>query len=296
MISTVATTELPGIERVHRGKVRDVYRVGDTYLLVSTDRLSAFDCVLPTAIPLKGQVLNTLSSFWFRWSAHLVKNHLITDDVARFPSVLGPHLAMLKGRSSLVMQARRVDVECVVRGYLSGSAWTEYQKGGPVWGHMLPRGLRESQQLPEPIFTPTTKADQGHDQPITREALAVTVGTELAAQLEARSLALYNAALEYARGRGIILADTKFEFGFVGDELRVIDEMLTPDSSRFWDARTYAPGGPQQSYDKQYVRDFLLKSGWNREPPAPALPAEVVQNTTQRYCDALEILTGMRLP
>jgi len=276
--------------------VRDVYRVGDTYLLVSTDRLSAFDCVLPTAIPLKGQVLNTLSSFWFRWSAHLVKNHLITDDVARFPSVLGPHLAMLKGRSSLVMQARRVDVECVVRGYLSGSAWTEYQKGGPVWGHMLPRGLRESQQLPEPIFTPTTKADQGHDQPITREALAVTVGTELAAQLEARSLALYNAALEYARGRGIILADTKFEFGFVGDELRVIDEMLTPDSSRFWDARTYAPGGPQQSYDKQYVRDFLLKSGWNREPPAPALPAEVVQNTTQRYCDALEILTGMRLP
>jgi phosphoribosylaminoimidazole-succinocarboxamide synthase len=287
-------TALPGLS--HRGKVRDTYDLGDRLLIVATDRISAYDVVLPTGIPDKGAVLTQLSAFWFDLTAPVVPNHFIrladgspADDL---PFELPREFL---GRSMIVRKARRVDVECVVRGYLAGSAWEEYRQWGTVNGVRMPRGMLESQELPEPLFTPTTKAETGHDEPMTFSDVVQLVGPEAANVLRVRSLALYRFAAQYARERGIIIADTKFEFGWLGDELIVIDELLTPDSSRFWAVDTYEPGKPQPSFDKQFVRDWLTKSGWNREPPAPELPPDVVEGTAERYREAFRRLTGREL-
>lgn len=294
---TVGT--LLGLVRFARGKVRDVYAVGDDRLLiVSTDRVSAFDVVLPTPIPDRGKVLTRLSAFWFRRTAGIVPNHLLADDVASFPESVRAHpeqADVVEGRSMLVRRTRRIDVECVARGYLAGSAWSEYQQHGTACGIKLPPGLAESQALPEPIFTPAAKADTGHDENIGFERLVELVGAPLAERLREKTLAVYAYAANVAREKGIIIADTKLEFGLLGDELILIDELLTPDSSRFWDAAAYAPGTAPASFDKQYLRDWLEESGWNKEPPAPELPAEVVANTRRRYAEALERLTGKGL-
>ncbi len=280
----------------YRGKVRDTYDLGERLLIVATDRISAYDAVLPTGIPDKGKVLSQMSAWWFERTKNVVPNHLIriadgtpADDL---PFELPPELV---GRSTIARKAKRVDVECIVRGYLSGSAWAEYAKWGTVNGVRMEKGLVESEQLPEPMFTPTTKADEGHDEPMTFSDLMQEVGPEAAQVLRLRSLALYNFAAAYARERGIIIADTKFEFGYIDGELHLIDEILTPDSSRFWDVATYKPGGPQASFDKQYVRDWLTQSGWHKEPPAPELPDEVVQGTADRYKEAYRRLTGQEV-
>ena len=282
--------------RTYRGKVRDTYDLGDRLLIVATDRISAFDSILPTGIPDKGKVLSQMSAWWFQRSADVVPNHFIrlADGTAadELPFELPRDLL---GRSTIARKARRVDVECIVRGYISGSAWAEFETYGTVHGIRMPKDLRESDRLPEPMFTPTTKAEEGHDEPMTFSDLVQEVGPEAAQVLRVRSLALYNFAAEYARERGIIIADTKFEFGWLGDELIVIDEILTPDSSRFWAVANYEPGRPQASFDKQYVRDWLLKSGWNREPPAPALPDDVVRGTSARYREAFRLLTGLEV-
>ncbi len=282
--------------RTYRGKVRDTYDLGDRLLIVATDRISAFDAVLPTGIPDKGKVLSQMSAWWFERTKDVVPNHFIrlADGTADdgLPFALP---AELIGRTSIVKKAQRVDVECIVRGYLSGSAWTEYKQWGTVNGVRLEKGMVESQQLPEPMFTPTTKAEEGHDEPMTLSDLVQEVGPEPAQVLKLRSLALYNFAAAYARERGIIIADTKFEFGWHEGELIVIDEILTPDSSRFWDVAEYTPGQPQPSFDKQYVRDWLSASGWDREPPAPALPPEVVRGTSERYREAYRRLTGQEV-
>jgi phosphoribosylaminoimidazole-succinocarboxamide synthase len=275
-----------------QGKVRDIYEAGEDLLIVATDRISAFDLVLPTPIPGKGQVLSGLSLFWFDALADLVANHLLTADVDAFPEPFRGHGDELAGRAMLVKRARVVPVECVARGYITGSGWKDYQRSGSVCGNRLPEGLVESQQLPEPIFTPTTKAATGHDLPLTMEETEDLVGPEVAGRLKELTLALYEAAAERARHRGIILADTKFEFGFVDAELILIDEALTPDSSRFWPADGYEPGHGQPSFDKQYVRDRLDATGWNHEPPPPALPADVVESTAARYREAYERITG----
>jgi phosphoribosylaminoimidazole-succinocarboxamide synthase len=283
-----------------RGKVRDTYDLGDKLLIISTDRLSAFDVVLPNPIPDKGLVLNQLSCFWFEKTRHVMPNHLITpldttDSLKRyFPTEKTPPDYLI-GRSMITLKAERVPVECVVRGYLSGSAWTEYKEAGTISGLSAPEGLQESQELPEPLFTPTTKADTGHDEPLNKKELENLVGKTTARDLEEKSLAVYRYARDYARGRGIIIADTKFEFGFVDGKLILIDELLTPDSSRFWDAAKYAVGHPQPSFDKQPVRDWLTASGWNKEPPAPVLPPEVIKATTSRYIEAYQRLTGRTL-
>jgi len=282
---------LPDLPLYSRGKVRDIYDLGDRLLFVATDRISAFDVVLPTGIPQKGRVLTQLSAFWFERTRHLVPNHLITADFAQFPPEL-QRFPELAGRAMLVRKAQRIDVECVVRGYLAGSAWAEYRRSGTVHGRPLPPGMQEAQELDHPIFTPTTKAAAGHDQPLTEEELVRLVGPALAARLEEASIAVYQFAREHAARRGIIIADTKLEFGFIDGELALIDELLTPDSSRFWDAATYRVGGSPQSYDKQYVRDYLMAIGWNREPPAPELPPEVVARTTEKYLEALRRLTS----
>ncbi len=285
---------LPGLS--HRGKVRDTYDLGDRLLIVATDRISAFDVVLPTGIPDKGAVLTQLSAFWFEMTADVVPNHFIRLADGTPADGLPFELPReFLGRSMIVRKARRVDVECVVRGYLAGSAWEEYRRWGTVNGIRLPKGLVESQELPEPLFTPTTKAETGHDEPMTFADVVQLVGPEAANVLRVRSLALYRYAAQYARERGIIIADTKFEFGWLEDELIVIDELLTPDSSRFWAVDTYEPGKPQPSFDKQFVRDWLTKSGWNREPPAPELPPDVVEGTAQRYREAFRRLTGREL-
>lgn len=296
MTATLTRTELAGVKLLHRGKVRDVYSAGDGLLLVSTDRLSAFDCILPTPIPDKGRILTQLSAFWFRWSAGIMENHLLTTDPAGYPPELRPHAAVLAGRSMLVRRAHRVDVECVVRGHLAGSAWAEYQATGAVFGQPVPAGLAPGAALPQPLFTPTTKADQGHDQPLYPGELEKRVGAKLADELREASLRLYRAAHAHALERGIILADTKFEFGRFDGRLIVIDEMLTPDSSRFWDARSFEPGRVPENFDKQYVRDHLTRSGWNKEPPAPPLPDEVVRKTRERYLEAFRRITGEELP
>jgi phosphoribosylaminoimidazole-succinocarboxamide synthase len=313
-MTTLLDTDLPGLEPLARGKVRDIYAVGDDRLLiVATDRISAFDSVLPTAIPDKGKVLNQLSAFWFRETARLVPNHMLEDEAGRFPPELSRHQERLAGRSMLVRRARRINVECVARGYISGSAWSEYRRQGTACGIRLPEGLVESQQLPEPIFTPATKAETGHDENISFERLIAIVGQPLAEALRDVTLAVYQYAAERARQRGIIIADTKMEFGLIqgttGGEsmvlrnqqdgmegaLLLIDELVTPDSSRFWDATTYQPGLAPPSYDKQYVRDYLDASGWDREPPAPPLPEDVVARTRDKYLDALRRLTGAGL-
>jgi phosphoribosylaminoimidazole-succinocarboxamide synthase len=291
MTDTLLTTDIAGLPLVHRGKVRETYRVDDAHLLlVATDRLSAFDVVFEQPIPDKGAVLTRLSAWWFEQLAPLGRSHFISADPAALPpAARTPELA---ARSMLVRRADRVDAECVVRGYLAGSGWAEYRKAGRVVGHALPAGLREADRLPEPIFTPSTKAEVGHDENITREQLADLVGADLARQLEERSIALYVEGARRAEAVGLILADTKFEFGFIDGELAVIDEVLTPDSSRFWDAERYAPGSSPASFDKQFVRDFVSASGWNKEPPAPMLPDEVVAGTRDRYVAAYERLTG----
>ncbi len=288
---TLTRSSIEGLPLLHRGKVRETYAVGDDrLLLVATDRLSAFDVVFEQPIPEKGRVLTQLSAWWFGRLAPLGPTHFLSADAEDLPAAA--RTAELAGRVTLARRAERIDAECVVRGYLAGSGWAEYRSTGMVGGHRLPEGLREADLLPEPIFTPSTKAEVGHDENITRAQLAEMVGGDLAAELEARSLALYRAGARHAEAVGLILADTKFEFGWIDGRVALIDEVLTPDSSRFWDAGQYAPGSSPASFDKQYVRDFVAGSGWNKEPPAPELPAEVVEGTRSRYVRAYELLTG----
>lgn len=289
MSPVVSETVLPDIP-VRRGKVRDVYDLGDRLLLVSTDRISAFDWILPTPIPDKGRVLNQLSAFWF---ARLGEpHHLLTTEVEQMDLPPAADRRLLAGRASLVRKAKVVPVECVVRGYLSGSGWREYRQSGTVCGIRLPAGLVESAPLDEPVFTPATKAPTGHDENITFDRMAELVGRPLAEELRQRSVALYQRGAEYARQRGILIADTKFEWGLVDDQLILIDEVFTPDSSRFWPADQYRPGGPQPSFDKQFVRDWLERTSWDKNSPPPALPEDVVANTRRRYVEAFERLTG----
>jgi len=299
-------TALPSASLFHRGKVRDTYDLGDRLLMVATDRISAFDVVLPNGIPDKGRVLTQLSAFWFELIGDVVPNHFLrlidSTEAADVPFAMPPELV---GRSMLIRKARRVDVECVARGYLAGSGWQEYQETGKVCGVRLPPGLRESEELPDPIFTPATKAASGHDLNITFDQVVELVGERAASVARARTLAVYSFARDYARQRGIIIADTKLEFGWLpaeggsasggDDEFIVIDELLTPDSSRFWSADGYQPGRPQPSFDKQPVRDWLIASGWNKEPPAPVLPPEVVASTAERYREAFRRLTGREI-
>jgi phosphoribosylaminoimidazole-succinocarboxamide synthase len=275
-----------------RGKVRDVYNLGETLLFLATDRISAFDCILASGIPCKGRVLTQTSLFWFDFLSDLVPNHVLTADVAGYPQALSRHVHLLEGRSMLVKKAKMIQVECVARGYLSGSGWKEYQASGTVCGIRLPAGLRQSDRLPETIFTPATKAQSGHDENVSFDAVVNQVGSDLAKRLRDLTLSIYSRAAAYALKHGLILADTKFEFGFIDDELVLADEVLTPDSSRYWPAVAYFPGGPQLSFDKQYVRDYLETLDWNKQPPAPGLPEEVVKKTSEKYLEAYYLLTG----
>jgi phosphoribosylaminoimidazole-succinocarboxamide synthase len=293
MRAVISQTEFPGLKLLARGKVRDIYDLGDRLLIVATDRLSAFDVVLPTPIPDKGRVLTQLSLFWFDKLSEVVPHHVI--EARNFTPELAPYASDLAGRAMLVRRTDPFPIECVVRGYISGSGWKDYQKNGAICGIRLPAGLRESDKLPEPIFTPSTKATTGHDDNISFEEAAARVGRPLAERLRDTSLTLYKRAAEHAAVRGIIIADTKFEFGMRGNELIWIDEALTPDSSRFWPADQYAPGKAQPSFDKQFVRDYLERIGWNKQPPAPALPPEVVAGTQQKYRDAYQRITGHAL-
>jgi phosphoribosylaminoimidazole-succinocarboxamide synthase len=294
---TITTVELPGFPLAFKGKVRDVFEVGpDALLMVATDRISAFDVVLPTPIPDKGRVLTGLSVFWFQKTSHIVGNHLATANVREFPPGLREHRRLLAGRSKLVRRARPLPVECVVRGYLSGSGWRDYREKGAIGGAALPPGLRESDRLPYPLFTPATKATAGHDENISEEEVREAIGADLARRVKDISLALYRFAAEFGLSRGIIIADTKFEFGLIGDELVLIDELLTPDSSRFWDADTWTPGKPQPSFDKQFVRDYLEAIFWDKKPPAPTLPADIIRKTASKYREAFRRITGTRLP
>ena len=292
-------TSLDGVTVHRRGKVRDMYEVGEHLLMVATDRISAYDVVLGSAVPDKGRVLTQLSAFWFGRTEHIVANHLLATDPGEYPEPLRAHAALLAGRSMLVRRTKPIPIECVARGYLSGSGWKEYQRDGQVCGVRLPPGLRESDRLPETIFTPATKADTGHDVNISEAEAARLVGSDLVTRLRKLTLALYEHGAAHAASRGIIVADTKFEFGIVSgngrDDVILIDEVLTPDSSRFWPAARYEAGGPQPSFDKQYVRDYLDRIAWDRKPPAPALPDDVVANTRQRYVDAYRLLAGREL-
>jgi len=293
MSTVVQETNLAGLHFRGRGKVRDIYDLGDKLLIVATDRLSAFDVVLPTPIPDKGRVLTQLSAFWFEKLHNIVPHHLLTT--TEFTGELAPHAETLRGRAMLVRKTEPLPVECVVRGYLSGSGWKEYKTSGRVCGIPLPVGLRESDELPEPIFTPATKAQTGHDENISFAQMAQIVGDGLALRLREVSLEIYRRAAAYAAARGIIIADTKFEFGLMGDDLIWIDEALTPDSSRFWPADQYEPGKGQPSFDKQFVRDYLERIGWSKQPPAPALPPDVVAATSEKYREAYRRLTGQEL-
>ena len=291
----ILETSLEGIERFSKGKVRDVYRLGSQLLIVATDRLSAFDVVLPTGIPDKGRVLTQMSIFWFDFLRDVTATHFLAADVDAYPAELRPFRAQLEGRSMLVKLADMVPIECVARGYLAGSGWKEYRASGTVCGIPLPKGLQESSKLPEPIFTPATKAQSGHDENISFERLAAIVGSDVSRQLRDLTLAIYARAATYAESRGIIIADTKFEFGFIDGKLVLGDEVLTPDSSRFWPLDAYKPGQAQNSYDKQYVRDYLEAIHWNKQPPAPVLPHEVAQKTGEKYREAYRLLTGNKL-
>ena len=295
--ATLLQTSLPDLKLLRRGKVRDVYEVDDDRLLiVATDRISAFDCVLPTPIERKGEVLTALSQFWFEKLGHIVANHLITSNVDEMPEPVQHERQALAGRSMLVRRAEVFPVECVVRGYLVGSGWKDYLRTGEVCGHKLPEGLLESTELPEPLFTPSTKAEQGHDENISEAQVCELVGTEATEQLRDTSLRLYSEARRYARERGIIIADTKFEFGLdKNGTLTLVDEVLTPDSSRFWPAESYEPGRSQPSFDKQFVRDYLETLNWDKKPPAPAIPPEVAKATTERYVEAYRLLSGKEL-
>ena len=294
--SVLLQTDYAELELHASGKVRDVYRLDNEHLLfVATDRISAFDYVLATGIPHKGRVLTQISLFWFDFLKDMVSNHLVTADVDRYPAVIRPHADELRGRSMMVVRAEMFPVECVVRGYLSGSGWKEYQATGKVCGIALPPGLRESDRMPEPIFTPATKATTGHDINISFDEMCKLVEPRLSRQLRDISLKIYKKAADYARQRGIIIADTKFEFGQTAQGITLADEVLTPDSSRFWPADKYQPGKAQESYDKQYVRDYLEEIGWNKQPPAPALPTEVARRTSEKYLEAFRQLTGREL-
>ncbi len=290
-MNVILETNFPGLELYACGKVRDVYRVGDRLLIVATDRISAFDYILPTGIPDKGKVLTQLSIFWFDFLRDVVPTHFLTARMDEFPQFQD----QLEGRAMLVNRAEMVEVECVARGYLAGSGWKDYQKTGTVCGIPLPAGLRESSQLPEPIFTPATKAQSGHDENITFEDMAKITGADLAARLRRLTLEIYGRAAEYARTKGILIADTKFEFGTVNGELVLGDEVLTPDSSRFWPLDTYEPGRAQNSYDKQFVRDYLESIHWTKTPPAPPLPADIAEKTSGKYREAYRVLTGRGL-
>jgi phosphoribosylaminoimidazole-succinocarboxamide synthase len=294
-------TDLP-LPSFVKGKVRDTYDLGDRLLIVATDRISAFDVILPCGIPNKGRVLNQLSAFWFDQTRDLVPNHMIEvlNDASRLDAYLPPekrfdYPAYLAGRSMVVKKVKRLPVECVARGYLSGSAWEEYRQSGTISGLRIAKGLKQSQELPQPLFTPTTKAESGHDLPLSMEEVGRMVGKTIAGEMEQKTLAIYSYAQGYALARGIIIADTKFEFGLDGDRLILIDELLTPDSSRIWETELYKVGQSQPSYDKQPVRDWLTDSGWNKEPPAPMLPPEVIEATSRRYQKAYERLTGKKL-
>lgn len=300
MHDALVETRLEGLVPFRRGKVRDLYEVGDHLLVVATDRISAFDYILASGIPDKGAVLNQLSAFWFSLMTDIAPHHVIATDPDEYPETARRHAALLRGRSMLVRRTRPLPIECVVRGYLSGSGWKEYQQTGGVCGIRLPAGLRESDRLPAPIFTPSTKAESGHDVNITEAQAADIVGQALFRDLRDSSLRVYERGARHAEGLGIIVADTKFEFGLAEDpgqpdRLLLIDEVLTPDSSRFWPADAYRPGGPQPSYDKQYVRDYLEQIGWNKQPPAPALPPDVVAKTRDKYVEAFRRLTGRDL-
>ena len=296
MTGPLLETALDGLHLVRRGKVRDLYACDDALVMVATDRISAFDYVLGSGIPDKGRVLTQLSSFWFERTRHIVDNHVLETNAHRFPAPAARHAAVLDGRAMLVRKTTPLPIECVARGYLSGSGWKDYRSSGQVCGMHLPAGLRESDRLPKPIFTPATKADSGHDLNITKREAARLVGADLLTQLEELTLALYNFGVEHAERHGIILADTKFEFGTTeGGELILIDEVMTPDSSRYWPKDTYRPGGPQPSFDKQFVRDYLESIRWNKQPPVPSLPADVVERTRAKYLEAFRRLTGREL-
>jgi phosphoribosylaminoimidazole-succinocarboxamide synthase len=300
----IMETELKNVKLFRRGKVRDIYDLGDQLLFIATDRLSAFDYVLPNGIPYKGKVLTSLSSFWFNYTRSIVDNHLISTDIADLPSNLSQYADLLAGRFMLVRKAERIDIECVVRGYLAGSAWKEYQESGQGMrtgllrkhsGIKLPSGLRESEKLPEIIFTPATKADSGHDENITISQMENLIGKDLTKQLIKYSTAIFASASEKVESQGLILSDTKFEFGLLDGKLLAIDEMLTPDSSRFWPMDDYEPGRPQKSFDKQYVRDYLEAIGWNKQPPVPQLPEEVIRKTSEKYLEAYSRIVGKDL-
>ena len=285
------TCDLPGIKKLRSGKVREVFDLGEHLLLVATDRISAFDSILPNAIPGKGAVLNRLSTFWFH-RLDFVPNHMIETEVAAVPAELKPYSDILRGRSLIAKKAKPLPVECVVRGYIAGSGWKEYAESGTVGGHSVPSGLRQADRLPEDLFTPSTKAEEGHDEPITWSQCRSQLGDETAHRVREMSLELYRAGRAYAASRGIIIADTKFEFGIHDGEIILIDECMTPDSSRFWPADLYQPGGSPPSFDKQFVRDWLENCGWDKQPPAPELPADIVAKTAEKYSEALIRLTA----
>lgn len=288
-------TDFKGLKLFRRGKVRDVYDLGDELLIVSTDRISCFDVVLPCGIPYKGKVLTGISTFWFDFIKAIIPHHLITADVDKYPAELKKYKADLDGRSMLVLKTKPLPVECVVRGYLSGSGWKEYKETQSVCGISLPKGLRQSDKLPEAIFTPTTKADVGHDQNVTQKFVADLLGSEIAEYLKKISIEIYNRASGYALGKGIIIADTKFEFGMHNKRVIIIDEALTPDSSRFWPLKDYKSGEATLSFDKQFVRDYLETLDWDKSPPAPTLPKEIIEKTTEKYLEAYRKLTGREL-
>jgi phosphoribosylaminoimidazole-succinocarboxamide synthase len=290
MEEALLETNITGVGPPYRGKVRDVYDLDDALLIVATDRISAYDCVMPNGIPDKGKILTAMSLFWFRFLGDVIDHHVVTSDMEEFPDVLRPHADVLKGRSMLVRKARRLDVECIVRGYLAGSGWKDYQKTGTISGVELPEGLREAERLPEVIFTPSTKAEVGHDENISFDSMKDIVGKAQADFMRAKSVELYRVAEAYASERGIVIADTKFEFGLLNDSIILIDEILSPDSSRFWPKEDYEPGRSQHSFDKQFVRDYLETLKWNKQPPAPELPEEIVSKTRERYIEALQRL------
>ncbi len=294
--NTITETKLTNLALWYKGKVRDLYELGDRLLIISTDRISAFDFVLPNGIPNKGRVLTGLSEFWFNYTQDIVQNHLITTDVARYPDVLQPDADLLEGRSMLVHKANRIDIECVVRGYIAGSAWAEYQKAGTVCGEKLPQGLRESDRLAQPIFTPATKAERGeHDENISIAQMERAIGRELTARVIQTSFALFEAASGNVEKVGLILCDTKFEFGLINDKIILIDEVFTPYSSRFWSKDEYEPGRSQRSFDKQYVRAYLLEIKWDKQPPVPELPEEVILKTSEKYLEAYRLIIGQEM-
>lgn len=288
-------TELPGVKFLARGKVRDIYDLGDVLLFIATDRLSAFDVVLPTAIPEKGRVLTQMSHFWFNFFKEIVPNHVVSLNVDEYPEEVRGYREQIEGRSMLVKRAEVFPVECVVRGYITGSGWKDYQRSGKVCGIALPDDLEESDKLSEPIFTPATKATTGHDENISEAQAGDIIGTEAITKLRELSINIYNRAADYAAARGVIICDTKFEFGTIDGEITIVDEMLTPDSSRFWPVSEYQPGRAQPSFDKQFVRNYLEEIHWTKQPPAPELPIDVVEGTSEKYVEAFKKLTGLEL-